>query len=163
VEAKSAGPGQGSEFILRLPRLMNRATAQGHTAPGTQPQPDGALRVMVVDDNEDAALMLATLLEAQGHNVTVEYDGRGALARARLESPQVMLLDIGLPGMDGYELARHLRAMPETAGAVLVALTGYGQSRDRHDAERAGFNHHLVKPADLSRLIEILAQAKDRQ
>jgi PAS domain S-box-containing protein len=162
VEAKSDGPGQGSEFILRLPRLMSRAAAQAHAGTGA-PSQLGALRVMVVDDNEDAAQMLATLLEAQGHNVTVEYDGRGALARARQESPQVMLLDIGLPGMDGYELARHLRAMPETAGAVLVALTGYGQSRDRHDAERAGFNHHLVKPADLSRLIDILAQAKDRQ
>ena len=112
---------------------------------------------MVVDDNQDAAQMLATLLEVQGHAVSVEYDGRGALQRARLERPQVMLLDIGLPDTDGYALARLLRAIPELAGATLVALTGYGQHEDRRRAEEAGFDHHLVKPADLAQVGEILA------
>jgi CheY-like chemotaxis protein len=114
---------------------------------------------MVVDDNQDAAQMLAMLLEVQGHAVSVEYDGRGALQRARRELPQVMLLDIGLPDTDGYALARQLRAIPELQGATLVALTGYGQNEDRRLAEEAGFDHHLVKPADLAQVGEILAAA----
>ena len=115
---------------------------------------------MVVDDNQDAAQMLATLLEVQGHAVSVEYDGRGALKRARLELPQVMLLDIGLPDTDGYALARQLRALPELHGATLIALTGYGQNEDRRLAEEAGFDHHLVKPADLGQVARILADVE---
>ncbi|WP_308600881.1 response regulator [Massilia sp. Dwa41.01b] len=115
---------------------------------------------MVVDDNQDAAQMLATLLEVQGHAVSVAYDGQSALRHARIERPQVMLLDIGLPDTDGYALARQLRAIPELASATLVALTGYGQQEDRRLAEEAGFNHHLVKPADLAQVSEILATAQ---
>jgi CheY-like chemotaxis protein len=119
--------------------------------------------VLVVDDNADAAQMLAALLEVQGHAVSVEYDARGALARARSEHPDVLLLDIGLPDMDGYELARRLRAQPENAGATLVALTGYGQNQDREEAQQAGFDHYLVKPADLNEVNEVLAQAEARR
>jgi signal transduction histidine kinase/ActR/RegA family two-component response regulator len=162
VEAKSDGPGKGSEFVIRLPRLIQPSAPAGQAAVGTH-RPGCALRVMVVDDNTDAAQMLATLLEAHGHAVSVEYDARGAIERGRRERPQVMLLDIGLPGMDGYELARHLRAMPETAGAVLVALTGYGQAQDRREAALAGFDHYLVKPADIGRVMEILAEARSGQ
>jgi CheY-like chemotaxis protein len=104
--------------------------------------------------------MLAALLEVQGHVVSVEYDGHGALARARDERPDVLLLDIGLPDMDGYELARRLRAQPESAGATLVALTGYGQQQDRNEAHQAGFDHYLVKPADLNAVNEVLAQVE---
>jgi CheY-like chemotaxis protein len=157
IRAESAGPGQGSTFIVSLP-LAADAVCPAEAAPvDAAPRP---LRVMVVDDNQDAAQMLATLLEVQGHSVSVEYDGRGALQRARLERPQVMLLDIGLPDTDGYALARQLRALPELRGATLVALTGYGQNEDRRLAEEAGFDHHLVKPADLAQVSEILASAQ---
>jgi signal transduction histidine kinase/ActR/RegA family two-component response regulator len=161
VEARSEGPGQGSEFILRLPRL-----AQPHAEPACDcalaagVDPETPLSVLVVDDNIDAALMLATLLEMQGHSVSVEHDGRNALRRARLQCPQVLLLDIGLPDMDGYALARQMRQLPETASAVLVALTGYGQNQDRLAAQQAGFNHHLVKPASMAQIDAILAQAR---
>jgi len=165
VHARSAGMGLGSEFSVCLPRLVALTTQDGDgdgssDGSGTSTNP---LRVMVVDDNADAAQMLAALLEVQGHAVSVEYDAAGALARARRERPDVMLLDIGLPDMDGYELARHLRAQPETAGATLVALTGYGQHQDRQDAERAGFDHYLVKPADLNQVNEVLAHAQTRR
>jgi CheY-like chemotaxis protein len=114
---------------------------------------------MVVDDNVDAAQMLAALLEVQGHAVSVEYDARGALERAQREQPDVLLLDIGLPDMDGYELARCLRSQAGSARATLVALTGYGQSQDRKEAEQAGFDHYLVKPADMDQVNEVLAEA----
>jgi len=132
VHAHSEGLGQGSEFSICLPAAA-RVPAEAHDAGAANDAcvvPDnGNLRVLVVDDNADAAQMLAALLEVQGHAVSVEYDARGALARARSEHPDVLLLDIGLPDMDGYELARHLRAQPENARATLVALTGYGQNR----------------------------------
>jgi len=159
VDARSEAPGRGSEFEICLPRLTAADPLPGDASgePGTvRVEP---LRVMVVDDNQDAAQMLAMLLEVQGHAVSVEYDGRGALQRARRELPQVMLLDIGLPDTDGYALARQLRAIPELKGATLVALTGYGQNEDRRLAEEAGFDHHLVKPADLAQVGEILAAA----
>jgi CheY-like chemotaxis protein len=97
------------------------------------------------------------LLEAEGHEVSVEYQARHALQRACIEAPQVLLLDIGLPDMDGYELAHRLRSLPETARSVLIALTGYGQEKDRERSKAAGFDHHLVKPADTSRLLALLA------
>jgi PAS domain S-box-containing protein len=160
VHAGSAGLGQGSEFSLCLPRVAAPAPEDD---PGSRPDAAhdaGHLRVMVVDDNVDAAQMLAALLEVQGHALSVEYDGQGALERARRERPEVLLLDIGLPDMDGYELARRLRAQPESAHATLVALTGYGQRQDREQAHDAGFDHYLVKPADLGEVAEVLARAK---
>jgi signal transduction histidine kinase/ActR/RegA family two-component response regulator len=160
VDARSEAPGRGSEFEICLPRL-NAAdpapVAAGGEVQAARAQP---LRVIVVDDNQDAAQMLATLLEVQGHAVSVEYDGRGAVLRARLERPHVMLLDIGLPDTDGYALARQLRAIPELRGVTLVALTGYGQNEDRRLAEEAGFDHHLVKPADLAQVSSILASVQ---
>ena len=166
VHASSDGLGQGSEFSIRLPSVIRPpAAAPDPAAAGlADAVPDnGTLRVLVVDDNADAAQMLAALLEVQGHAVSVEYDARGALARARNEHPDVLLLDIGLPDMDGYELARRLRAQPENAGATLVALTGYGQKQDRQEARQAGFDHYLVKPADLNEVNEVLAQAEARR
>ncbi len=158
VAAHSAGPNQGSEFVVRLPLLE---AAQPEAQQPQERADDGALRVLVVDDNADAAQMLATLLEAHGHAVSVEYDGTSGLARALRERPEVMLLDIGLPDMDGHELARRLRASADTAGALLIALTGYGQSEDRERTRAAGFDRHLVKPADLSELLRILAAVRD--
>jgi signal transduction histidine kinase/ActR/RegA family two-component response regulator len=166
VHARSEGLGQGSEFSICLPGVT-RAPAEAHDAGAANDAnvvPDnGNLRVLVVDDNADAAQMLAALLEVQGHAVSVEYDARGALARARNEHPDVLLLDIGLPDMDGYELARRLRAQPENARATLVALTGYGQNQDREEAQQAGFDHYLVKPADLNEVNDVLAQADARR
>ncbi len=156
VAAFSEGPNRGSEFVVRLP-LLQEAPGQAQGAAEAAGTATGPVRVLVVDDNADAAQMLATLLEAHGHAVSVEYDGTGGLARALRERPDVMLLDIGLPDMDGHELARRLRASPDTANAYLIALTGYGQGEDRERARAAGFDRHLVKPADLSELLRILA------
>ena len=165
VHAHSDGLGQGSEFSICLPCVARAPAAAPDAGAGAADavQDSGNLRVLVVDDNADAAQMLAALLEVQGHAVSVEYDARGALARAHDEHPDVLLLDIGLPDMDGYELARRLRARPENAGATLVALTGYGQHQDREDAQQAGFDHYLVKPADLNEVNEVLAQAEARR
>jgi signal transduction histidine kinase/ActR/RegA family two-component response regulator len=159
VRAASEGMGQGSEFCICLPRLAAFDETRGGDASAAGAQAPGALRVMVVDDNVDAAQMLAALLEVQGHAVCVEYDAKGALERARRERLDVLLLDIGLPDMDGYELARALRSQHESADATLVALTGYGQSQDRKEAEQAGFDHYLVKPADMDQVNEVLAAA----
>ncbi|RSZ56223.1 PAS domain S-box protein [Massilia atriviolacea] len=160
VTCESAGPGQGSRFTVCLPRLdltQDRRPVAGAAAAGGLLKQAHSLRIMVVDDNVDAAAMLAMLLEASGHQVSVEHDARRALARARDEVPQVLLLDIGLPDIDGNALARQLRADPCTAGAVLVAVTGYGQGKDREDSLAAGFDHHLVKPVDTTALAAILA------
>ena len=156
VEAHSEGLGKGSEFVVYLPCL---AEAPEASTPRQDVQPRGArgLRVLVVDDNVDAAQMLGTLLEMNGYEVDVAYDGRSALASALHAPPDVALLDIGLPDIDGHELARRLRAMPETTQAMLVALTGYGQEQDRQRAHNAGFDHHMAKPADLAKLLELLA------
>ena len=121
------------------------------------PSPATRRRLLVVDDNQDAAQMLGMVLEAAGHEVLVEHDAKTALERARKEVPDVCLLDIGLPDIDGNELARLLRAQPETSGAVLIAITGYGQELDRKRTMKAGFNHHFVKPVNVGLLLEILA------
>lgn len=118
----------------------------------TSTTPLRALRIMVVDDNVDAAESLAMMLELDGHSVVRAHDARAAIALARDERPNVMLLDIGLPEIDGYELARRLRALPEVDAARLIAITGYGQAEDRQRAEDAGFNDYLVKPVEFESL-----------
>jgi CheY-like chemotaxis protein len=118
------------------------------------------LKVLVVDDNVDAAETLGLLLAAHGHEVVVEHGALHALERARTLAPDVCLLDIGLPEIDGRELARRLRAQPETARAVLVAVTGYGQQQDREEAFAAGFQHHLVKPVDFDALARLLGEVR---
>lgn len=159
VSVRSEGPGQGSEFIVRLPYSTDpMKTSEYSTNGGAMQISAEALRLMVVDDNADAANSVALLLESEGHIVSVEYNGKSALERARIETPKIFLLDIGLPDMDGYELARRLRSIPETSRAVLIALTGYGQAQDRVRSKAAGFDYHLVKPADITRLSALLAQ-----
>jgi signal transduction histidine kinase len=159
VSCESAGAGLGSRFVVGLPRLAQPAEPLAPETGGGAAAP-GGLRILVVDDNEDAADTLAMLLEASGHQVLVEHGSRQALARILAGgpggAPQVCLLDIGLPDMDGAELARHLRAQPETANTLLVAVTGYGQDSDRARTRAAGFDHHLVKPIDLDKLHAIL-------
>ncbi|WP_334187739.1 PAS domain-containing protein [Noviherbaspirillum sp.] len=157
VTCESLGLGFGSTFTICLPRLLADDCAKD--APLTVQQNSKALRIMVVDDNMDAAAMLAMLLEASGHKVQVEHGARRALERAKIDPPQVFLLDIGLPEMDGNELAKRLRAQPETANAVLIAITGYGQDSDRGCALAAGFDHHLVMPVDTAKLAAILLEA----
>jgi CheY-like chemotaxis protein len=118
--------------------------------------PRAPLRLLVVDDNADAAKVLSLLLEALGHVTIVEHDAQRAIERAREQAPAMLFLDIGLPDMDGYELVRRLRALPQTANAVFVAVTGYGQAGDRQRALQAGFDHHVVKPLQLDKLRELL-------
>jgi PAS domain S-box-containing protein len=163
VQCKSPGAGQGSTFIVRLP-LQVQAPCQRsvqNTETDERPESD-ALRILVVDDNEDAASLLAMLLEASGHHVTVEHSARRALERIKEVTPHICILDIGLPEMDGFELAVKLRAQTETANALLIAVTGYGQDEDRKATKAAGFDHHFVKPVDIKTLTSIIMEAKTR-
>jgi signal transduction histidine kinase len=154
VTCVSAGPGQGSRFTVRLPQ----SAAQAVTAPvPAAPAPAGPLRILLVDDNIDAARMLKDVLELGGHEVAVEHDPYRAIERAARQQLDVGVLDIGLPGMDGNALARHLLAQPETAHIVCIAITGYGREQDRAAALAAGFRHHLVKPVDVGQLTSLLA------
>ncbi|WP_334187734.1 ATP-binding protein [Noviherbaspirillum sp.] len=158
VSAFSAGLGTGSTFSVVLPRLTQRHEKKGGAVfEDAVRQGEAPLRIMVLDDNQDAALMLAMLLESVGHEVTVEHTATAALRRSAAVRPDVFLLDIGLPEIDGNALARSLRAQPETAGAVLIAVTGYGQEHDREATRLAGFDHHLVKPIDTGYLLTLLA------
>lgn len=157
VAAFSEGTGKGSRFTICLPLVTAQAQAsvsqQGPVHISPTPTP---LRVMIVDDNEDAATMLAMFIEAIGHQVVVEHSSIKALERAHLEQPDVYLLDIGLPELDGKELARRLRGHPQTAKALLIAVTGYGKDDDRDKALAAGFDHYFVKPLDPAKLETVL-------
>ncbi|WP_312511095.1 ATP-binding protein [Massilia sp.] len=156
VDARSEGPGTGSEFVVHLPRLVPSGVEE-EVSEAVAASAGQGLRILVVDDNVDGAEMLGTLLEMNGYQTTLAFNGEDGLASALRVRPDVCLLDIGLPDIDGHELARRLRGMPETSGAMLVALTGYGQVEDQQRARKAGFDHHLVKPADLTKLLELLA------
>lgn len=159
VTAHSLGMGQGSTFTVTLP-LVERAAETAQPSP-LDANCSGAitpLRLMVVDDNLDAAQSLADLLELEGHQVTVMEEALSALACPDKKAVQVFILDIGLPVMNGYELARRLRGDPDTAQAMLIALTGYGQAHDRVLTKNAGFDHHFVKPLDLDLLASVLQQ-----
>ena len=160
ISCYSAGLGSGSRFTLTLP-LVEAANECGvieHEY--AVPSVDKKLRVLVVDDNIDAALTLASFLELNGHDVLVEHEAKRALARAIADRPDVCILDIGLPDMDGNELARNIRAQPAVAGTRLIAVTGYGQEHDRQSTLAAGFNHHLVKPVDVVKLTSLIAGLK---
>ena len=158
ASAQSEGLGKGSQFLIEL-LLAKEASVAAADAALFDPAAHTAmpLRLMLVDDNVDAAQLLAGLLEAIGHTVAVAEDGPGALASPAKASVQVFILDIGLPGMDGFELARCLRADRATRDAVLIALTGYGQAHDRVLTKAAGFDHHFVKPIDIESLSKVLA------
>ena len=156
VAAWSAGPGQGSEFTVRLPAAAVAevpAEAGGATARQTPPR-----RVLVVEDSADARQSLRLLLELAGHQVETSEDGPAGLAKVDAFRPEVALIDLGLPGMDGYEVARELRSRPETKAIRLVAVTGYGQADDRRRALAAGFDQHVTKPVDASMLDDLLGR-----
>jgi CheY-like chemotaxis protein len=155
VEACSNGPGCGSEFLIRLP-LLRTVEDQAGTEPGGRAVKAESLNILVVDDNMDSAEMLSVLLELEGHRVTVAGSGPAAIEMALRNAPHVALVDIGMPDMDGYELARRLGQSPELQHVVLVAITGYGQSEDIQKSRDAGFYDHLVKPVDLQLLRNVL-------
>ena len=164
VEAHSPGLGQGSEFVVRLPARVpaERPAAISGILGGIPPRmdapfPSRGLRVLVVEDNVDAAESLAALLRLWGHDVRVVHDGLAAVDEARRQHPEVVLLDIGLPGLDGYEVAKRLRQDVELDGALLVAMTGYGQPDDRRRSREAGIHHHFVKPVEPLVLRTLLA------
>jgi signal transduction histidine kinase len=158
IEARSHGIGKGCEFVVQLPLAMTPeyAAAAAKQASAVD-APQSKRRVMIVDDSVDGAESMSVLLEMLGHEVRVVYDGASALSAAPEFKPEVVILDIGLPDLDGYHVARALRAQPETAGALLVALTGYGQESDRQRTRAAGFDHHLVKPASLEDVERVIA------
>ena len=160
VEVHSEGLGKGSEFIVRLPLATAAAVTDG------APHHDGSChdgarrsprrRVLVADDNRDSADSLATMLSLMGHEAEIAYDGTDAVEKAASYRPDVIVLDLGMPRVDGYEAARRIRNEPWSDGVMLIALTGWGQEEDRARARRAGFDHHLTKPASLEALVEIL-------
>jgi CheY-like chemotaxis protein len=164
VEAKSAGVGQGSEFIVRLPLIDSARIAETPVPHGTV---HGLLlsprRILVADDNHDAADSLAMLLRLLGAEVKIVYSGSEALAALHEYRPSVVLLDIGMPGMDGHEVARRIRKLPEFKDVLLIAMTGWGQDEDRRRSSNAGFDYHLIKPADVGTLESLLLSAAPRQ
>ncbi len=158
VSCASGGAGLGSQFKVCLPRLMEPDQKIERRSQGRDVVAANApLKILVVDDNVDAAQMLSMYLTTSGHNVLIEHQSLRALQTARIEKPDVYLLDIGIPEMDGNELAQRLRAHPETAKAVLIAVTGYGQEHDRQKSFASGFDHHMVKPVDMAKLAAVLA------
>jgi PAS domain S-box-containing protein len=157
IQARSEGPGRGSEFTIDLPPAPQVPAPAPSISAGARSQLGPGQRVLVVDDNKDAADSMADLLADRGHTVRVAYDGAEALERLRTFTPDVALVDIGLPVMDGYELARRLRADPGWRTIRLIAVTGYGQPSDRAQTEAAGFEAHLVKPVDPDILETVMA------
>jgi two-component system CheB/CheR fusion protein len=157
VEAKSQGLKKGSEFIVRLPILPEGSIVLPVTSPVVPKKESFAKRILLIEDNVDAAMTTKMLLELQGHTVQTAVDGPSGIGIAQQFQPEVILLDIGLPGMDGYEVARRLRKLPETAKVPLIALSGYGQKEDRQKSKEAGFDHHLVKPADIEQLAALIS------
>ncbi len=157
IVARSRGVGEGAEFEVRIPVPQGASGAARRDGPATAPE-DKRHRILLVDDNEDYAGSLARVLKAMGHEVRVEADGEAGLAAACEFRPDVALLDIGMPRMNGFELARRLRERPETAATLLVAVTGFSQPADRERGRESGFDAYLVKPVEVERLTELLAR-----
>jgi CheY-like chemotaxis protein len=157
VEAHSAGRGRGSEFVVRLPCLADGPPAVPSAGRGGRPRRSGPLRILVVDDNRDSAASMAQLLRLDGHDLLLAYDGTQAVEIALRERPDVILLDIGLPRRDGYDVCRAIRngGLRE---ALIVAMTGYGQDEDRRRSHEAGFDAHLVKPVELDAIRALVAE-----
>jgi CheY-like chemotaxis protein len=159
ISAHSAGLGQGTEFIVRLPLAAAAVSLPSMAAPSVPCAAGAGRRVLVVDDNRDAADSLAMLLSMHGYSVEVAGDGSMALERAADFQPEIMLLDIGMPGLNGYELARRIRQQPWGGATRLAAITGWGQAEDKARAQAAGFDHHLTKPVDPAEVLALVALA----
>ena len=162
IEGHSAGPGQGSEFVVRLPFAGADPVPASPAAPSGERQRTAGRRILIADDNRDAAESLSLLLEYLGHEVSTAHDGLQAIEAAASGHPEVALLDIGMPELNGYEVAEHIRRQPWGQGMVLVAITGWGQEDDKRRAREAGFDHHLTKPVDLPDLEKLLAAVPGR-
>ncbi len=158
VEVLSAGLGHGSEFVVRLPVLTVKPQSPPEKSLDAAPTPTTSRRILIVDDNQDSATTLAMLLKWNGNETHTAYDGVEALEAAATLKPEVVLLDIGLPKLSGYEVARKIREQPWGQDMILVALTGWGQEDDRQKSREAGFNAHLVKPVEQSVLMKLLAE-----
>jgi CheY-like chemotaxis protein len=159
VEAHSQGTGRGAEFVVHLPRWEAPAHKEIGAAAGNSIQgraDSNRIRILVVDDNHDAAETMAMLLRLEGFTVATAFDGVSALAEAASFDPRIVLLDIGMPGMDGYSVAQELRAREDTMSSIIIALTGYGQPEDRARAQAAGFTDHLTKPINPDLLSSVL-------
>jgi CheY-like chemotaxis protein len=155
VEAHSEGIGRGSEFAVRLPALARTREPEAKAA-ALEPAPAAGRRILIVDDNEDGAESLAMLLALDGHETHTAHDGLEAIEATDRLRPDVVLLDIGLPNLNGYEVCRRLRQQPWGKDLVLVAVTGWGQEEDRRRSSEAGFTAHMVKPVDPDALVKIL-------
>jgi signal transduction histidine kinase/ActR/RegA family two-component response regulator len=160
VEARSEGAGRGSEFFVRLPLLKHLAA---RPAESSRPRRFPPVRLLIVDDNRDAARTLGTLLSSLGATTSVAFGGQQALEAIETFKPDAVLLDLGMPGMDGYEVARQIRARPAWAGLRLIALTGWGQDADRERSRQAGFDHHVVKPIEIEYLRQLLLDAENAE
>jgi PAS domain S-box-containing protein len=159
VSALSEGPGQGSEFIVRLPVVEKPQPADLADEAGSRETKKGA-RILVVDDNVDTAIGMARLLQLLGNDITTAHDGPSAVAKAQSFRPEFILLDIGLPGMDGYEVAAAIRQDAGLKHTIIIGVSGYGQDDDRRRSRAAGFNHHLVKPVDFGQLTALLVRTQ---
>jgi CheY-like chemotaxis protein len=156
VTATSAGPGEGSEFVVRLPAAEDRTGAESDGRGNAAASSAQSYRILIVDDNKDTANGMARLLQFSGHEVRVAHNGEEALDIAREYRPEVMLLDIGLPGMDGYELGSAIRREKWAKDSVLIAVSGYGEDQARDRSKAAGFNHHLVKPVNFDTILALI-------
>jgi CheY-like chemotaxis protein len=159
VTAQSKGLGRGSEFIVRLP-VVAKTPEKPHHEPGPQTQHVRGRRVLVVDDNADAATSLAMLLKISGNETETANDGMQAVQRTATYRPDIILLDIGLPRMSGYDVCRAIREKPWGHEIVIVAMTGWGQDEDRRKSKEAGFDGHLVKPVDYNALMQLLNETR---
>ncbi|MFM9915067.1 MAG: PAS domain S-box protein, partial [Rhizobacter sp.] len=158
VEARSGGPGKGSEFLVRLPIVVEQTNPSHSSDDGDKNKPTSGLRILVVDDNRDAAQTLAMLLKLMGNSVHTAHDGEEAVAAAGEYRPHVVLCDIGMPKLNGYEACRQMKAHAWDEKIILIAMTGWGQDDDRRKSAEAGFDHHLVKPVDPQALLKLLTE-----
>jgi CheY-like chemotaxis protein len=158
ITAESEGAGRGSEFVVRLPISLTAPASDSRRSKGTEKSIAAPpRRILVVDDNVDSADTLTQLLTILGHETRTAYDGEAAVAMAEAMRPDVVLLDIGMPKLDGYEACRRIRKAAWGKKMFLIALTGWGQAEDRNRTREAGFNHHLVKPVEAATLMKLLA------
>jgi len=162
IEARSEGPGRGAEFVMRLPVAVEESSPPQaeREEPAT---PKSKLHILIVDDNRDGADSLAMMLRIIGHDIVTAYDGQEGVEAAERHQPDVVLLDIGLPKLNGYEACRRIREQAGARSLVLIAVTGWGQDEDRRRSHAAGFDHHLVKPVDPNALMKLLSDLRGVQ
>ena len=161
VEAHTPRPGLGSEFEVRLPLVRcGTAPCPSIAQAAARPDSDSQLRILIVNDNRDAAESMASLLRIHGNDVCTAYEGLQALDVAEDYCPEVILLDLGLPGINGFEVAKQMRLSPVLAGTTIVAITGFGTDNDRRLSKDAGFDYHLVKPVELTALSQLLRSSR---